>query len=212
MIKYVTPAKHTDSFAMTRFAVTNPSGGNSPNDNIDIAARHDGSGASTRFYVVKLVYKQLIFNDYPVLAVLDETLFNPQTDVIVGPVIEGEDYINLTKPGTVGTCPGNAEDKCPANERPPLESASGSAVLQISVWKDFVNSQTVITGAVGWDCPSTPGTKVYDCAKVCCLEKIDSTLSKLDDLGQWWVFGHHTNTRHKLEWFRAGDASTGSFP
>ncbi len=209
MIRYVAPAKHTDSFAMVKFNVTDGTGADSTSYNIEVAGRHVGNGATSQFYVAKLTFNQLNFTDFPALLVLDETQFSP-TGGLISPVVEGVDFIKLTKSGTVATCPGETEDRC--TELPPLTSASGTAILQISTWKDEDYSQTVITGAVGWNCPETNGTTVYDCTFVCCLEKRDNAAGKLDVAGQWWILGHHTDVKHRLHWFRAGDASTGYWP
>jgi hypothetical protein len=83
--------------------------------------------------------------------------------------------------------------------------------MQISTWKDTLNTKTIVTAAVGWgSCPASGS--VYDCEFVCCLEKADPNPNKFVSLGQWSFFGHHQVVKYNLEWWKVGDASTGLWP
>jgi hypothetical protein len=106
LLRYKRPAKHTNAYAATRFWVTNATGGISTNYNTELFARQTGSGMGAQFYAAKLVYKQIQVNDYPLLAVLDETQIDPLTgNIDRASLVEDVDYILIGKTRTLPAPP-----------------------------------------------------------------------------------------------------------
>ncbi|MFN7967003.1 MAG: hypothetical protein U0V87_15080 [Acidobacteriota bacterium] len=224
LLRYKRQAKHTDGYAATRFWVTDTSSDASiTNYNVELFARSTGSGMGSQFYAEKLVYKQIMVNDYPLLALLDETQINPLTgDIDRASLVENVDYILIGKtralpgpgdPPATFLCPGYTAEKCSGS--PPLDTgtnrSSNSVVMQIATRRDPALNKTVVTAAVGWGtCPASGS--VYDCEFACCLEKKDANPDKLNTTGQWSFFGHHSAVKYHLEWWKVGDASTGLWP
>lgn len=216
LARYVRPAKHTDSYGAIRFWVTDDqsSPGRAGSYNIELMSRFSGDGVASQFFAAKLVYKQLERNTYPALALLNDTQISPEGDVTFSLLTPGVDYIDLTGSGAGSICPGESTKRC--NGTPPLLSGTDRdtnyAVLQISEVKDAVNSETDLVAAVGWNCSGAGGGSVYKCSNVCCLEKSDTDIGRLNVNGEFAIFGHHPAVHHRLEWVRFGDKSTSTWP